>query len=77
MEAIEEIMDNLHIDTPGCQVTSYAITADLETFPKPRSQYLNTFFKGDFQFVLAFYSDESMFPVLFVYGIATSQTVYA
>ncbi len=27
MEAIEEIMDNLHIDTPGCQVTYYMITA--------------------------------------------------
>ncbi len=73
MEAIEEIMDNLHIDTPGCQVTYYVITADLETFPKALSQYL----KDDFQFVIVLYSEESMFPVLFVDGIATSQIVYA
>ncbi len=30
MEAIEEIMDNLHIDSPGCQVTYYVLTADFK-----------------------------------------------
>ncbi len=60
MEAIEEIMDNLHIDSPGCQVT-----ADLEQFwdgesilimgfnketsPEPLTQYF-IIFKREIQF---------------------------
>ncbi len=63
MEAIEEIMDNLHIDSPGCQVTYFVSNCRLrdaekmlllgfnkETSPEPLTQYL-IIFKSELQFV--------------------------